>query len=179
MIYRETYHNAARKLSNSQGGFTLVELLVVMVIIALLGTMVNSAFSGWTMAKVLNQDRTALQRELDRAVNKMVLDLQGGVSATIASYGGGTDNSITVNVGGTNVVFRSNPAVSPVPLECDGTNIIKDYMNAGIEVDNLSFTSTTVGTKQSIEILLSLKYTNDAGHDEVVEFRTSTILRNS
>jgi type II secretory pathway pseudopilin PulG len=150
-----------------------------MVIIAILGLFINSFFSTWTGSTTDNQKRMAVQRGVNLAMNQITRALQEGTGATISSYNGGTDNNIVINNSGGSVVFRSDPSATPAPLECDGTNIIFDYLGADIEVGNLTFSSAFINGRQQITTTLSLKATDRAGADQLVEFRTITLLRNS
>jgi len=163
----------------SQDGFTLVELTVVMVIVAIVGLFINSFFTTWTGSSSDNNKRLAVQRAVQLAMDQITRSLQKSTGATISSYNGGTDNNIVINDSGGSTVFRSDPAVDPAPLERDGSNIIFDYLNAGIGVDTLIFNSATVNGRQQITTTLSLKCTDRAGADELIEFRTVTLLRNS
>lgn len=165
--------------SKSQGGFTLVELAVVMVIVAILGLFINSFFRTWTGSSTDNSKRLAVQRGVQLAMNQITQALQQGTGATISDYNGGTSNSIVINNSGGSTVFRSDPSASPVPLECNGTNIIFDYLNANVEVDNLIFSSASVFGREQITTTLSLKCVDRAGADQIIEFRTVTLMRNS
>lgn len=181
-MFEMSFHSKLYNLKckrKSQEGFTLVELTVVMVIVAILGLFINSFFSTWIGSSSDNNKRLAVQRAVQLAMDQITRALQKGTGATISSYNGGTDNNIVINSGGSTTVFRSDPSADPTPLERDGTNIIFDYLNTGIGVDNLTFSSATANGWQRITTTLSLKCTDRAGADQLVEFRTITLLRNS
>lgn len=166
------------KLQSSREGFTLVELIISVVILAIMGLMAGSAFVNWNHSTVNTNYHLALQRELDLAVNRITLSLQEATGATIASYNSGTNNQITINTALTSEVFRFDPSTGA--LELGGTNIIIDYMNGDIEVENLAFVSSaTADGKQQIKTTLSMKFTDTTGTESVVEFRTIITLRNS
>ena len=174
MISRLKLHNS--RIYNSQDGFTLVELIVTSVIICIIGLLINSIFGGFFTSTLDNQSRMALQREMDRAMNQIVRVLREGTDATLIGGGEG----ITIDTSGGSVDFEYDPgATSPVPLEKDGTNIIRNHMNAGIGVDNLNFVRDATGIKVKVTTTLSLKYVDTVGMDQVITFRNTTILRNS
>ena len=184
MIFRSKPQASFIRLHTSQDGFTLVELLVTIIIMVIVGFMADNAFTGWSTSTLENDRQMALQREVELAVSRISLTLQGATGAAIGDYNGGTDNQLTItSAGGGNQVFRSDPAAANPFLEHNNgvstENIIRDYFKSGIVVNNLSFTVTPINGKQQVTTTLSLKYTDSVGFDHVVEFRTSTVLRNS
>ncbi len=175
--------NSKFKIQNSKSGFTLVELLVVMVIIGVMGVMLGPIFGGWWNSSFETQKFVTLQREGDRVINYIAQELQDGNIATIGASGS-NDNLTITKAGGTTIYFApilvSTAKFGNILLvERDGALIIKDYVAAGIRVDSLNFNSNTVNGKQEITTTLSLKYVDEGGKDRTIEFRTTTLLRNS
>jgi prepilin-type N-terminal cleavage/methylation domain-containing protein len=174
--YKKIQHSKFN-IHNSQSGFTLVEMLISVVIVGIIGYYFAAAFGGWSKSSLDNNYRLALQREVDLALSFISQDLQEATGADDS-----VANEITITtLGGGTVVFRFNTGTGALERTVGGNtrNIIHDYMGAGIVVDSLSFASNIVNIKQQITTTLALKFVDRGGYDEVVEFRTTTILRNS
>ncbi len=183
MISRSKLHNSKFRIHHSHGGFTLVELLIVVVIIGVMSVMLGPIFGGWWNSLFETQKFVTLQREGDRVINYISQELQDGNIATIGTSGS-NDNLTITKAGGTTIYFgptlvNTTKFGNILLMERDGALIMRDYVAAGIRVESLDFNSDTVNGKQEITTTISLKYVDEGGKDRMIEFRTTTLLRNS
>jgi len=140
------------KLSNilfmkNQKGFSLIEMMIVVVILGLIGLGLVTFFSGGTRAWVTGQYQLEAQRNARLSMDRMVREIREGKNIT-----SGSETSITVrvphfNVSGiidsyytvtyalnnTTIQRDANPLIDNV-LKINGEAIFKYYNNSGTEI---------------------------------------------
>lgn len=152
---------------NSQKGFSLIELMVVVVVLSLVIIGLVTFFTGGTRSWIAGQSQLKAQREARQAMDIMVREIREGKE--ILAY---SDTSVKVKV----PVFDENGVITDyndIEYIKDGTTLKRDT-NPFIE-NVKTFTITKLDESQ-IRILLEVDVDNDENID--ISLNSEINLRN-
>jgi len=151
----------------NQKGFSLIEMMVVVVILGLIVLGLVTFFTGGTKSWVAGQSQLKAQREARQAIDRMVREIREGNS--IGS--GSNDTSITIN-------YLASFGKSSVTYSLPGTTTINRNGNPLINnVKILKFSySDTPSNSSKVHILLEVDVDNDGKPD--ITLNTDVNLRN-
>lgn len=153
------------KIKN-QKGFSLIEMMVVVVILGLIVLGLVTFFTGGTKSWVAGQSQLAAQRNARQAMDRMVREIREGSSFAIGS----SNDSITIS-------YLSSFVKDPVTYKLSGT-IIERKVNLTSSpminnVKTLSFTSTDAS---KVHIILEVDVDDDDNPD--ITLNADVNLRN-
>ena len=132
----------------NQKGFSLIEMMVVVVILGLIVLGLVTFFTGGTKSWVAGQSQLEAQRNARQAMDGMVREIREGknvtsgsdttITVSIPSLGGNPAYDVTFALSGTTIQriknSTSNPLIDNV-LKVSGESIFKYYNSSGIEVN--------------------------------------------
>lgn len=149
------------KIKN-QKGFSLIEMMVVVVILGLIVLGLVTFFTGGTKSWVAGQSQLKAQREARQAMDRMVREIREGNSFTIS-----TDNkSITIS-------YPTSFGKSSVTYSLSSTTISRDGSPVINNVKTLEFTPTG---SSKVHIILEVDVDDDGNPDIILN--TDINLRN-
>ena len=172
----------------NQKGFSLIEMMVVVVILGLIVLGLVTFFTGGTKSWVAGQSQLAAQRNARQAIDRMVREIRESKNVT-----NGSDNiSITVNIpnfddkgiitsfnsvtyglsGSTTIKRDSVPLIDNVLIS--GEDIFEYYDSSGVKYDSPD--STTLPKISKIHINLKVDVDKDGNPD--VTLNSDVNLRN-
>ncbi len=149
-------------LNYSQRGFSLIELMVVVVIIGLIVLGLVAFFTGGARSWVAGQSQLEAQRNARQAMDIMVREIREGNSFAIGS----DSKSITVN-------YLASFGKGPVTYILSATTINREGNPVIDNVKTLKFTSMDAS---KVHILLEVDIDNDDNPD--ITLNTDVNLRN-
>jgi len=168
----------------NQKGFSLIEMMVVVVILGLIVLGLVTFFTGGTKSWVAGQYQLKAQREARQAIDRMVREIREGNNIIT-----GSDISITVNIPnfddkgniisndtivyrlyGTTTIQRNNVPLIDNVLKEDDVAIFQYYNGSGIEVN------PPASNVSKIHINLKVDVDKDGNPD--VTLNTDVNLRN-
>ena len=171
----------------NQKGFSLIEMMVVVVILGLIVLGLVTFFTGGTKSWVAGQSQLKAQREARQAIDRMVREIRGGNNIIT-----GSDISITVNIpnfddkgiiisndtieyrlDGTTRIQRNNIPLIDNVLREDGVAIFRYYENSESEVIPPFPTDNAVS-----KIHINLKVDVDKDGNPDITLNTDVNLRN-
>ena len=132
----------------NQKGFSLIEMMVVVVILGVIVLALVTFFTGGTKSWVAGQSQLAAQRNARQAMDRMVREIREGKNITNGSetsitvrvphfdVDGNIDSyySVTYALNNTTIQRDTNPLIDNV-LKINGESIFKYYNNDGTKVD--------------------------------------------
>lgn len=152
-------------------GFSLIELMVVLVLLSIIILGLVTFFSGGVRSWITGQSQLRAQREARMSLDMMVKEIRLGSSVTKNS-----DYSITINVPslGSNSAYDvtfSWSNISGDPLNRTVNGVTNQLLE---DIENINF--DVVGTKK-VEISVQMDLDNDNNPD--IDLYTEAFLRNS
>lgn len=166
------------KIKN-QIGFSLIEMLVVVVILGLIVLGLVTFFTGGTKSWVAGQSQLTAQRNARQAMDRMVREIREGssidsddsnqTSIKINYLDSFSKNSITYSLSDTTIQKDSTPLIDNV-LKVNGEAIFKYYDSSGNEV------TSPDSTVSKIHINLKVDVDDDGKPD--ITLNTDVNLRN-
>lgn len=152
----------------NQKGFSLIEMMVVVVILGLIVLGLVTFFTGGAKSWVAGQYQLKAQREARQAIDRMVREIREGGS--IAS--GSNTTSITINypdsLGKSPVTYSLSTSTSTISR--DGNPLINN-----VKTLNFSYPGTPEDSSK-VHILLEVDVDNDGNPD--ITLNTDVNLRN-
>ena len=161
-----------KNIFRNKKGFSLIEMMVVVVILGLVVLALVTFFTGGTISWMAGQSQLKAQREARQAIDRMVREIREAKNITT-----GLDNSITVDIPslGGNAAYSVNYFLHE--------NTIKRASNPIIDnVKILFFTyayptgSTNILDVSKVHILLEVDVDKDSNPD--ITLNTDVNLRN-
>jgi len=172
----------------NQKGFSLIEMMVVVVILGLIVLGLVTFFTGGTKSWVAGQSQLKAQREARQAIDRMVREIREGKNIT-----NGSDISVTVRVphfdvngnidfyndvnydlyNATTIRRDTIPLIDNV-LKITGEDVFEYYDSSGIKYDPPN--STTLPTISKVHINLKVDVDDDGNPDIILN--TDINLRN-
>ncbi len=150
------------KNKNSQKGFSLIELMVVVVVLSLIIIGLVTFFAGGTRSWITGQSQLKAQREARQAMDRMVREIREGESIDITP----DKTTITVN-------YLSSFGKSPVTFKLLGDTI---YREGNPLINNVQKFEVTYLDESQICILLEINVDNDEQID--ISLNSEINLRN-
>ena len=150
----------------NQKGFSLIELMVVVVILSLIILGLVTFFTGGVRSWITGQNQLSAQRNARQAIDQMVREIREGNNFTI----GPGNNSVTIS-------YLSSFAKNPVTFKLSGTVIEREVNSVSSPMINnvktLSFASIDAS---KVHILLEVDVDNDGNPD--ITLNADVNLRN-
>ena len=170
----------------SQKGFSLIEMMVVVVILGLIVLGLVTFFTGGAKSWVAGQSQLEAQRNARQAIDRMVREIRHGeevksgsnVSVKVAIPEFKTDTGtipsyeVTYNLSDTTIMRGTTPLIDNVLIS--GEDIFEYYDSSGIKYDPPD--STTLTKVSKIHINLKVDVDKDGNSD--VTLNTDVKLRN-
>jgi prepilin-type N-terminal cleavage/methylation domain-containing protein len=171
------------KIKNKKG-FSLIEMMVVVVILGLIVLGLVTFFTGGARSWIAGQSQLKAQREARQAMDRMIREMREGKNITSGSetsitvyippLGGNTPYSVKFELLDTTTIQRdSNPLIDNV-LKISGEDIFEYYDSSGIKYDPPDI--TTLPTISKIHINLKVDVDKDNYPD--ITLNTDVNLRN-
>jgi len=152
--------------TKNQRGFSLIEMMVVVVILGLITLGLVTFFTGGTKSWVAGQSQLEAQRNARQAMDRMVREIREGNNFTI----GPSNNSVTIS-------YLSSFGKDPVTYKLSGTIIEREVNSVSSPMINnvktLLFTSTDAS---KVHIVLEIDVDDDGKPD--ITLNTDVNLRN-
>lgn len=145
-------------------GFSLIEMMVVVVILGLIILALVTFFTGGTKAWVAGQSQLEAQRNARQAMDRMVREIREGSNFIIDPD---DDSIITIS-------YPSSFVKSPVTYSLINTTISRGGSPLINDVKTLEFTTEDAASK--VHILLEVDVDNDGNPD--ITLNTDVNLRN-
>ena len=164
-----------KNIFRNKKGFSLIEMMVVVVILGLVVLALVTFFTGGTISWMAGQSQLKAQREARQAIDRMVREIRHGEVITA-----GTNNSITLTI----PALGSDDAYN-VTYSWNGTYGYPINRESNPVIDNvqiLAFTytypdgSTNILDVSKVHILLEVDVERDGNPD--VTLNTDVNLRN-
>lgn len=154
------------KLISNKKGFSLIEMMVVVVILGLIILGLVTFFTGGVRSWITGQNQLSAQRNARQAMDIMVREIREGNNFAI---GAGND-SVTIS-------YLSSFFKDPVTYKLSGTVIEREVNSVSSPLINnvktLSFTSTD---SSKVHVILEVDVDNDGNPDITLD--TDVNLRN-
>ena len=150
-------------------GFSLIEMMVVIVILSIIILGLVTFFTGGTRAWVSGQSQLKAQREARQTMDRMVKEIRLGQSATFNS-----SESITIHI--PELGDPSNSAYD-VTFEKSGRSLDRT-VNSGTDplLDNVTKLEFTLPDSSKLDILFEVDVDDDSNPD--ITLKTHVRLRN-
>jgi prepilin-type N-terminal cleavage/methylation domain-containing protein len=168
----------------NQKGFSLIEMMVVVVILGLIVLGLVTFFTGGAKSWVAGQSQLKAQREARQAIDRMVREIREGenvktssdddtIVVSIPALGSELAYDVTYDLSGNTIVriknTSSNPLIDNV-IKISGESIFKYYDSSGIEINPPDSTVSKVH--------INLKVDVDKDNNPDVTLNTDVNLRN-
>ena len=153
------------KIKNKQKGFSLIEMMVVVVILGLIVLGLVTFFTGGAKSWVAGQSQLEAQRNARQAMDIMVREIREGKSYS------GTTSSITVDI----PALGSDPAGS-VTYTWSGTPGDPINREGNRLIDNVKIVSFIPTDPSKVHIILEVDVDDDGNPDITLD--TDVNLRN-
>ena len=155
-----------KKIILKKEGFSLIEMMVVVVILGLIVLGLVTFFTGGARSWMSGQSQLKAQREARQAMDSMVREIREGNSFVI----GAGNHSVTIN-------YLSSFVKDPVTYKLSGTLIEREVNSVSSplinNVQTLSFTSTDLS---KVHVILEVDVDDDGRPD--ITLNTDVNLRN-
>ena len=165
----------------NQKGFSLIEMMVVVVILGVIVLALVTFFTGGTKSWVAGQSQLKAQREARQAIDRMVREIREGneIKSNSDSYSvtvyippfpleGIDERYVFYALSGTTMKRDGNPLIDNVQI--NGESIFKYYNNDGTEVNPPNSTVSKVH--------INLKVDVDKDNNPDINLNTDVNLRN-
>jgi len=165
----------------NQKGFSLIEMMVVVVILGVIVLALVTFFTGGTKSWVAGQSQLKAQREARQAIDRMVREIREGneIMSNSDSYSvtvyippfpleGIDERYVFYALSGTTMKRDGNPLIDNVQI--NGESIFKYYNNDGTEVNPPDSTVSKVH--------INLKVDVDKDNNPDITLNTDVNLRN-
>jgi prepilin-type N-terminal cleavage/methylation domain-containing protein len=165
----------------NQKGFSLIEMMVVVVILGVIVLALVTFFTGGTKSWVAGQSQLKAQREARQAIDRMVREIREGneIKSNSDSYSvtvyippfpieGIDERYVFYALSGTTLQRDGNPLIDNVQI--NGESIFKYYNNDGTEVNPPDSTVSKVH--------INLKVDVDKDNNPDITLNTDVNLRN-
>jgi prepilin-type N-terminal cleavage/methylation domain-containing protein len=165
----------------NQKGFSLIEMMVVVVILGVIILALVTFFTGGTKSWVAGQSQLKAQREARQAIDRMVREIREGneIKSNSDSYSvtvyippfpieGIDERYVFYALSGTTLQRDGNPLIDNVQI--NGESIFKYYNNDGTEVNPPDSTVSKVH--------INLKVDVDKDNNPDITLNTDVNLRN-
>jgi prepilin-type N-terminal cleavage/methylation domain-containing protein len=170
------------KIKN-QKGFSLIEMMVVVVILALIVLGLVTFFTGGVKSWVAGQSQIKAQREARQAIDRMVREIREGenvktgsdddtIVVSIPALGSELTYDVTYSLSDNTIKRGTTPLIDNVLIS--GEDIFEYYDSSGIKYDSPD--STTLPTISKIHINLKVDVDDDGNPD--ITLNTDVNLRN-
>jgi len=167
----------------NQKGFSLIEMMVVVVILGLIVLGLVTFFTGGAKSWVAGQSQLKAQREARQAMDRMVREIREGKNVTsgsdgdtifvsIPALGSELEYSVTYSLSNTTIKRGTTPLIDNVLIS--GEDIFEYYDSSGIKYDTPD--STTLPIISKIHINLKIDVDGDSNPD--ITLNTDVNLRN-
>jgi prepilin-type N-terminal cleavage/methylation domain-containing protein len=156
------------KLISNKKGFSLIEMMVVVVILGLIVLGLVTFFTGGAKSWVAGQSQLEAQRNARQAMDLMVREIRQGESVSSS-----TTTSVTVDIPtlGSDSAYSVTYKLSGNIIEREVNSVPSPMIN---NVKTLQFTSTTDASK--VHIILEVDVDDDSNPD--ITLNTDVNLRN-
>jgi len=151
-----------KSILNQKKGFSLIEMMVVVVIMGLIVLGLVTFFTGGARSWITGQGQLKAQREARQAMDSMVREIREG--SNIVS--GSNATSIIIH-------YLDSFSKSDVNYSLTGTTISRD---SNVFIDNVQTLNFTYPDVSKIHILLEVDVDNDGRPD--ISLNTDVNLRN-
>ena len=151
-----------KKILYQKGGFSLIELMIVVVLIGLIVLGLVAFFTGGARSWIIGQSQLKAQREARQAMDSMVREIREGNSIV----SGSTATNITIR-------YLASFGKSDVNFSLAGTTINR---NSNSFMDNVQTLNFTYPDASKVHILLEVDVDNDGRPD--ITLNTDVNLRN-
>jgi len=169
--------------TKNQKGFSLIEMMVVVVILGLIVLGLVTFFTGGAKSWVTGQSQLTAQRNARQAMDWMVREIREGenvktgsdddtIVVSIPALGSELANDVTYSLSDTTIKRDNTPLIDNVLIS--GEDIFEYYDSSGIKYDPPD--STTLPTISKIHINLKVDVDKDSKPD--VTLNTDVNLRN-
>ena len=167
----------------NQKGFSLIEMMVVVVILGLIVLGLVTFFTGGAKSWVAGQSQLKAQREARQAIDRMVREIREGkniisssdgdtIVVSIPDLGSELAYDVTYSLSNTTIKRGTTPLIDNVLIS--GEDIFEYYDSSGIKYDPPD--SITLPTISKIHINLQVDVDDDGNPD--ITLNTDVNLRN-
>ena len=164
----------------SQNGFTLIELMVVVVILSLVILGLVTFFTGGARSWIAGQSQLEAQRNARQAMDIMVREIREGkeikngsindtIIVSIPALGSEDAYDVTYSLSNSTIKRGTISLIDNV-LKISGEDIFKYYDNGGIEIDPPDITVSKVHINLKVDV-------DDDGNPDIT-LKTDVNLRN-
>ena len=155
-----------KKYLNKQKGFSLIEMMVVVVILGLIVLGLVTFFTGGVRSWISGQSQLEAQRNARQAMDIMVREIREGNSFVI----GGSNDSVTISYLSSFVKDPVTYKLSGIVIEREVNSVPSPLIN---NVETLSFASTD---SSKVHVILEVDVDADGNPDITLD--TDINLRN-
>jgi prepilin-type N-terminal cleavage/methylation domain-containing protein len=170
-------NNKRNKYKLGKGGFSLIELMVVVAILSFIILGLVTFFSGGVRSWISGQNQLKAQREARIAVDRMVKEIREA-NNVVSGYENGIEVSFPSSFGKANVSYELNTSTGTI--ERNSTNNLISYIpSGGFSIDYYdSESNPVVDPTNASKIKINLQVDVDQDGKMDIEIETEVNLRN-